>query len=1707
MKTRSLEAHSPWRSVVQGLIQPSGRAPCVGALLMTLALAPSAWPDCNVSGNVVGYVRVTLPPTPQQMLIANPLNGTNNHLDTILPLPSVGDGAAILRWKPASQSFGMEITFYNGVGWGSADPDPNWLTIPPGEGFFFRNPNSSPLTVTFVGEVPEGNLVTSIPAGFSYLASKVPHARPLGSSGTAGTMGYPAVDGDTAALWRVPTQDYDTYSFFDIYWDPYDPVIGVAQGFLAQKTTPANWIRTFVVSCASGPRLAIALLGNGDVRVSWSALGWKLQEATEPEGPWSAVNGNPMSPYVTPPNVAKKFYRLGAPCVVLDCPTNQVAECAGALGTPVVFTATATNVCAGTNVTVACTPPSGWSFPLGATTVTCIAVAGDETNSCSFTVTVIDTTPPEITCPSNIVLTTAPRQCYVSNVTYAARATDICNGSNLVVACEPPSGSTFGLGTRTVICCATDASGNINCCPFTVTVNPYAICGPDSCPTNYPVTLGVGITNFIANQLDNGGNTLDEVLPVVPDGTQLYKYDPCLKTYTDPATFVAGFGWVQGEALSTMTLAPGEGAFILQPGPSPYQVILTGTRRCARSLPICLVPGLQVVSDQLPEPGNFASIVGMTPADGTVIYTMQGGQYVRYFCVQGEGWVDELGDPAAPVAATGEAWLIDWPVSCIVMQCPSNRVVECQGPAGTPVVFSASASNVCAGTAVPVVCTPPSGWNFPVGVTTVSCVATGCPECVNCTFTVTVRDTLPPEITCSSNIVVAAAPGQCYASNVTYEAAARDICSGSNVTIICNPPSGSIFAVGTTTVLCCATDASGNSNCCSFTVTVRDAEPPHIACPPNILVGADHGQTSRSNVTFSASATDLCAGTNVTIACHPPSGSTFALGTTAVTCWATDPSGNSNSCVFMVTVRQCGPTSCPTWYTILIQPGLNLIANQLDHGRNSLREVLSNVPDGTQLWKFDSCIQANGPTQDFLAGLGWVEGDHRAPVMLAPGEGAWLNNVSGQAFLLTFTGTVRCGPALPPSLVHGWQLVSDQLPEEGNFDSIVGAPPLDGTIVRKWDPIESVFVQYTYFKGSGWEDSLGTPVPAPTTAVGEAWALYWPSNNLACGPDSCPTNYTVTVPVGYSLIANQLDHGRNTLAEVLPSVPDGTQLWKFDPCAQTNGPTQDFIAGIGWVEGDHLSTATLAPGEGALLNNQSGQPFQLIFTGQRRCARQLPIQPVIGLQLVSDQLPEPGNFDSIVGMTPANGMLVIRWNSAGSVYITNRYSNGTWSLGPPTAFKGEAWFFYSPVDTQPPRIVCRDIAVFPDAGQCSKSNLAYEVSATDCAGSVTSIVCSPPAGSTFPLGTTLVTCCATDAAGNRACGTFTVAVKEVVIERDMDLGETIVTWPTCTNLRLRYADTLRCATAWWDIPGATSPHTNRFMSQTHFRGVLACAQVAPPSTNCVWPPMGCPPLPAQCDNGQLSCRLEGNLFTVQLRFWTRHYNPATSSIRICGPAILQANGATLYSLSACNAPNLGGDGWWRLTCPVMLLDGVGGFTLAEQIKQLQDGLWYISVDTLQSPKGEIRGQIWPTRWHFGAVLTCDQVVPPAADCAPVESWSGHAQASCQIDDTVLKVQLKSRALFPITSFRIHGPAGRGGMAPRLYDLSACPAPTLGADGWYYTSCSVPLSALVGYTIPQQVDQLLGGLWYFTLVAPVSPPGEIRGQIEPMRSRFFKVVAP
>ena len=117
--------------------------------------------------------------------------------------------------------------------------------------------------------------------------------------------------------------------------------------------------------------------------------------------------------------------------------------------------------------------------------------------------------------------------------------------------------------------------------------------------------------------------------------------------------------------------------------------------------------------------------------------------------------------------------------------------------------------------------------------------------------------------------------------------------------LVCAPASGAAFTVGSTTVSCTATDASGNATSGSFAVVVKDTTAPALSLPAPIKVEAEGGLGAK--VSYAAGATDA-ADPSPAVSCLPASGSTFALGARTVTCSAKDAAGNTASGSFAVTV-------------------------------------------------------------------------------------------------------------------------------------------------------------------------------------------------------------------------------------------------------------------------------------------------------------------------------------------------------------------------------------------------------------------------------------------------------------------------------------------------------------------------------------------------------------------------------------------------------------------------------------------------------------------------------------------------------------------------------------------------------------------------------------------------------------------------------------
>jgi hypothetical protein len=117
--------------------------------------------------------------------------------------------------------------------------------LAPGDGVFVSVPGTSDVTVTFVGEVPQGNLTTPLPAGLSIKSSQVPQAGLVSTD-----LKFPSGNNDRIFKWNNATGTYSVYTYSTLLgaWNPSEPTIDVGEAVFVNKTTAGAWARTFSVN-------------------------------------------------------------------------------------------------------------------------------------------------------------------------------------------------------------------------------------------------------------------------------------------------------------------------------------------------------------------------------------------------------------------------------------------------------------------------------------------------------------------------------------------------------------------------------------------------------------------------------------------------------------------------------------------------------------------------------------------------------------------------------------------------------------------------------------------------------------------------------------------------------------------------------------------------------------------------------------------------------------------------------------------------------------------------------------------------------------------------------------------------------------------------------------------------------------------------------------------------------------------------------------------------------------------------------------------------------------------------------------------------------------------------------------------------------------------------------------------------------------------
>jgi len=207
-----------------------------------------------------------------------------------------------------------------------------------------------------------------------------------------------------------------------------------------------------------------------------------------------------------------------------------------------------------------------------------------------------------------------------------------------------------------------------------------------------------------------------------------------------------------------------------------------------------------------------------------------------------------------------------------------------------------------------------------------------------CSFTVTLEDDTDPQITCphpDGDILYADENCEAELPDYTSLATISDNCTPIQLLQVSQSPApGTILSGDNDSVEVTITvdDGNGNTNECSFTVTLLDDTDPTIVCPhPDgdiLYLDAENCQAILPDYRQEAIVDDNCADpVSLIVAQFPPPGTLFEANTTLiVTLSVSDGNGNDAECYFEVdVVDDVDPT------------------------------IICPYPDGTALWVDENC--------------------------------------------------------------------------------------------------------------------------------------------------------------------------------------------------------------------------------------------------------------------------------------------------------------------------------------------------------------------------------------------------------------------------------------------------------------------------------------------------------------------------------------------------------------------------------------------------------------------------------------------------------------------------------------------------------------------------------------------------------------------------------
>lgn len=626
----------------------------------------------------------------------------------------------------------------------------------------------------------------------------------------------------------------------------------------------------------------------------------------------------------------------------ITCPQNVTINCTDSTAPANTGSATATDLCdliptvGFTDATVGGTCPQE-------RTITRTWSATDDcgnSSTCLQQITIVDNTPPAITCPPNVSI-----ECSSSTDpgnTGFATATDNCDATPTITYSdiEVPSGPQTYTINRTWE--ASDDCGNSSTCLQLIIVHdetpPVIVCPPNIAIQCTASTLPPN--TGIATATDNCDPSPDITYSDVSVG------GICPQERTITRTWIA-------------TDACGNTSSCIQ------TIIVDDSTAPVISCPANVT--IQCTASTLP--ANTGTATATDNCDGTPIISFNdvtlGGSCPQEYTIT-RTWraADDCGNASTCV----QVIIVDDSVAPVI-SCPANVTIQCTASTLPANTGSATATDNCNG--APIVTfndmTVAGGCPQERTINRTWTATDGCGNSSTCLQTIIVDDSVPPVITCPANVTI-----ECTDSTLppaTGTATATDNCAGNPLVEFSDAIlSGECPSLETITRTWIASDGCGNSSTCVQVIIVTDTTVPGITCPANVTIQCT-ASTLPPN-TGSATATDNCDPAPVVNFTDVSVGGICPQERTITRTWvATDECGNTSSCIQTIVVDDSiAPViSCPGNVTI------ECTANTLP--ANTGTATATDNCDGTPTIDFDDVTVGGSCPQEYTITRTWSATD------------------------------------------------------------------------------------------------------------------------------------------------------------------------------------------------------------------------------------------------------------------------------------------------------------------------------------------------------------------------------------------------------------------------------------------------------------------------------------------------------------------------------------------------------------------------------------------------------------------------------------------------------------------------------------------------------------------------------------------------------------